>query len=174
MTVKKNRNLIAFFKLLLRDVKVEILLILWHFLVVFCMQPPPAHSLLRPFLCKLKVLGWYISHASFIYIWLVIPEFSYFKSFVSSWKYLCRLLLGGFLDVTPQNLVKIISNLNQLCNASWCIRHVTFFILFLKSTWNWAKKPIFDFFSEVFRPLPPTLFRSQPNFLPNERSYGDT
>ena len=92
---QKIPTLIALCKLFLGDVKFEILLISRYFFMVFRMRYPPAHSLPRPFLWKWKVLRWYISHASFIYFWLVIPEFLYFKSFLSSWKYLCRLLLGG-------------------------------------------------------------------------------
>ena len=42
ITLKKSRPLIAFFKLLLGHVKVEIVVILWHFLV-FCMRPPHTH-----------------------------------------------------------------------------------------------------------------------------------
>ena len=119
--------------------------------MVFRIRHPPAHSMQRSFLCKWKVLRWYICHASFIYIWRVIFKFSYFKRFFSSWKYHFRLFLGDFLDVTPWNLVKMVSDLDQLCNASWCIRHVTFIILFLKKNWNWAKKKqSFGFFQRFF------------------------
>ena len=37
---KKTRSFIAFFKLFLFDVKVEILLNSWHFLMAFCIHPP--------------------------------------------------------------------------------------------------------------------------------------
>ena len=37
---KKNPTFIVFFKLLLFDVKVEIMLISWHFFMAFCIQPP--------------------------------------------------------------------------------------------------------------------------------------
>ena len=120
--------------------------------MVFRIRHPPTHSMQRSFLCKWKVLRWYICHANFIYTWRVIFKFSYFKRFFSSWKY--RLFLGGFLDVTPQNLVKMISDLDQLYNASWCIRHVTFIILFLKKTWNWAKKSNFLTFFRGFWTTP--------------------
>ena len=127
---QKIPTLIALCKLFLGDVKFEIFLISRYFFMVFRMRYPPAHSLPRPFLWKWKVLRWYISHASFIYFWLVIPEFSYFKSFLSSWKYLCRLLLGGFLDVTPRNVVKMVWNFDQWCNAKQCIKYLTGFTLF--------------------------------------------
>ena len=127
---QKIPTLIALCKLFLGDVKFEIFLISRYFFMVFRMRYPPAHSLPRPFLWKWNVLRWYISHASFIYFWLVIPEFSYFKSFLSSWKYLCRLLLGGFLDVTPRNVVKMVWNFDQWCNAKQCIKYLTGFTLF--------------------------------------------
>ena len=37
---KKTPSFIAFFKLFLFDVKVEILLYSWHFLMAFCIQSP--------------------------------------------------------------------------------------------------------------------------------------
>ena len=37
---KKTPSFIAFFKLFLFDVKVEILLNSWHFLMAFCIHPP--------------------------------------------------------------------------------------------------------------------------------------
>ena len=37
---KKTPRFIAFFKLFLFDVKVEILLISWHFFLAFCIHPP--------------------------------------------------------------------------------------------------------------------------------------
>ena len=42
---KKTPSLIAFFKLFLFDVKVEIMLISWHFFMALCMHPPlpPPH-----------------------------------------------------------------------------------------------------------------------------------
>ena len=51
---------------------------------------------------EIKVLWWSIYHVSFIYIWLVILEFPYFKCFCTSRKYQFRLLLGVFLDITSQ------------------------------------------------------------------------
>ena len=37
---KKIPSFIAFFKLFLFDLKVEIMLISWHFFMAFCIQPP--------------------------------------------------------------------------------------------------------------------------------------
>ena len=65
-----------------------------------------------------KRLKWYICHVSFIYIWLVISEFSYFKCFWTRRKYYFRLLLGGFLDVTPWNLFEILTTDAMQSNAS--------------------------------------------------------
>ena len=71
---EKTPNFLAFFKLFLRDVKVEVLRTTGHFLMGFFMRPSPAHSLPRPFLRTWKLLRWYICHASFIHMWLVIPK----------------------------------------------------------------------------------------------------
>ena len=94
-------TLIAFLKMFLGNVKVKILLISWHFLVVFCIRLPPAHSLTPSLLCKWTVLRWCICGPSFIYMWHKNLEFWYFKSSISSRKYHFRLLLGCFLDVPP-------------------------------------------------------------------------
>ena len=59
---------------------------------------------------EMKVLRLFICHVSFIYIWLVISEFSYLKCFRTSRKYQYRLLLGGFLSITPRNVVKLVWN----------------------------------------------------------------
>ena len=42
---KKNPTFIAFFKLFLFDVKVEILFNSWHFFMAFCIHPPPPSPL---------------------------------------------------------------------------------------------------------------------------------
>ena len=62
---------------------------------------------------EVKVLNWYICHVSFIYIWLVISEFSYFKYFLTIRKYQFRLLLGAFLYMTPRNVVKLVKILTS-------------------------------------------------------------
>ena len=76
----------------------------------------------------LKVFSCYISGPSFIYVSFVVLQF---------WRYNFRLLLGDFLDVTHWNVVKFAWHFDQ-----WCNPNVMSF-LFLKNTWNWAKKPIF-------------------------------
>ena len=50
--IKKIPTFIAFFKLFLGDVKLEILLFSWNFLVVFWMYPSPAQSLTGSFFWK--------------------------------------------------------------------------------------------------------------------------
>ena len=45
---KKTRSFIVFFKLFLFDVKVEILLNSWDFLVAFCIHPPVPSAPLPP------------------------------------------------------------------------------------------------------------------------------
>ena len=112
-------------------------------LIVFCfwLRPPPT----RPFIdtlifVVLKIFSWYISGPSFTYVWFVVLKFQMFSY---SRRYNFRLLLDGFLDVTHWSIVKFIWNFDQWCNGTWCIRLVMVFILFLKNTWNWAKKPIF-------------------------------
>ena len=47
---KKNPSFIAFFKLFLFDLKVEIMLISWHFFMAFCIQTPlpPLQPTLSP------------------------------------------------------------------------------------------------------------------------------
>ena len=52
---------LAFSKLVLDDVKVEILLILWHFLF-FSLRPPPVHSLTPSFFFDIKGV-------QVVYIW---------------------------------------------------------------------------------------------------------
>ena len=122
MTVKKISKFIVFCKLLLGDVKVEISLISSHLLMVFRMRPQPAHSLPPSFVWKWNMLRWYISGISFIYMWHVILEFWYLKCSLSSKKYHFRLLLAGFLGVTPGNVKNLVWNFEQWCNAMWCIR----------------------------------------------------
>ena len=59
---------------------------------------------------EMKVLRWYICDVSFIYIWLVISDFSYFRCFRTSRKYQFRLLLSDFVDITSRNVVKLVWN----------------------------------------------------------------
>ena len=40
-----------------------------------------------------------------------------------------------------KNLVKMVWNFGQWCNVRWCIRHVTFFTLFLKKYLKLSQKP---------------------------------
>ena len=54
MTVKKSPFSLVLSELVLDDAKVEILLIPRHFLVVFWLRPPPAHSLTPSCFGKLK------------------------------------------------------------------------------------------------------------------------
>ena len=76
---KTNPSFIAFFKLFLFDLKVEIMLISWHFFMAFCIQPPlfPAPPCAPPpsFSCNWKVFRWYITGPSLIYMGHVILEF---------------------------------------------------------------------------------------------------
>ena len=84
--VKKIPTFIAFCKVLLSDVKIEILLFSWQFLVFRCTCHSPAHLFTPSFFGKQKVLRWYISGPSFIYFWLAVTKFSKFKCFYSSRK----------------------------------------------------------------------------------------
>ena len=59
--INKMPTLIAFSKVLLGDVKVEILLISYHFLLFDCMRPSLTHSLTPSFFGKQKLLRCYIS-----------------------------------------------------------------------------------------------------------------
>ena len=95
---------------------------------------PPIHSLTPSCFGKLKVFRWYISGPSFIYAWFVVLEFWNFKCFNTSRKYNFRLLLGGFLEVTHWNMVKLVWNFDQWYNELYCIRHILVFILFLQNT----------------------------------------
>ena len=90
-----------------------------------------------------NVLRWYMSGQSFIYVRLVVSEFSNFKCFHTSWKYNFRPLLDNLLNVTPRIVVKFVWNSNHECIARYCSWHVTDFTLFLENTWNWARKLIF-------------------------------
>ena len=51
---KKSQTFIAFFKLFLRDVKVETLWISWHFFAVFWMHPVTGQSLAPSFFSEMK------------------------------------------------------------------------------------------------------------------------
>ena len=104
ISLKKIPTFIAFSKVSLGDVKVEILLISCYFLVFICMRPSPAYSLTSSFYGKQKVLRWYISGQGFIYVWYPVATFLTFKCFHSSRKFDFRLLLGGFLAITPSNV----------------------------------------------------------------------
>ena len=84
--VKKIPTFIAFCKVLLSDVKIEILLFSWQFLVFRCTCHSPAHLFTPSFFGKQKVLRWCISGPSFIYFWLAVTKFSKFKCFYSSRK----------------------------------------------------------------------------------------
>ena len=58
---------LPFSKLVLDDVKAEILLISWHFLVIFWLRPPPIRSLTPSFFGILKVFsGTYLGQVSFM------------------------------------------------------------------------------------------------------------
>ena len=93
--IKKIPTFIAFFKLLLGHVKVEIML---KFMVFFgSFLDAPTQSLTSSFFDKKKVLRWYISQPSLIYVWFAIWQFSSFKCFHSSRKFEFELLLGRFL-----------------------------------------------------------------------------
>ena len=100
LRITKIPTLIAFYKVLLGYVKVEILLISWHFLVFLCIRPWPAHWLTFLFFSKRKVLRWYISEPSLIYVWFADRKFSKFKYFHSSHKiYLQNYLSKPSLDL---------------------------------------------------------------------------
>ena len=100
----------AFCKLLLGDVNVEILLITWHFLVVFWIRLSSTHSFTLSCFGIEKVFRRYISGPSFIYVSFAVLEFSNFTCFRTSRKYHFRLLLGGFLEVTLWTVVKLVLN----------------------------------------------------------------
>ena len=62
---------LPFSKLVLDDVKVELLLISWHFLVVFWLHPPPIRSLTPSFFGILKVHnGTYLGQVSLLFDYL--------------------------------------------------------------------------------------------------------
>ena len=116
---KKKRNLIAFFKLFLRDVKVETLWISWDFLAFFRdFSTTPSYVLwVTPqFFAKSKFSWRYIIVLSFISIAFVVAKLRIIKCFPTSKNYHCRLLLGGFLILTPPNAVKFFWNLKQQCS----------------------------------------------------------
>ena len=100
---KTNPTLIAFFKLFLDRAKAEFPLNSWHFLMDFWMPRLPTNSLPPSFWCKWKVLTWYISLPSFIYMWHVILEFWYFNSCLSSKKVLFQAASGWFSGHNPPN-----------------------------------------------------------------------
>ena len=75
--IKKIPTFIAFFKLLLGHAKVTFIAFFGGFLDA----SPPVHWLTPSVLGKWKVLGWYISGPSFIYVWFVVPKFSNVKRF---------------------------------------------------------------------------------------------
>ena len=114
-----------------------------------------------------KVLRWYISGPSFIYVWLVVPKFSNFKCFHSNKKFDFTLFLGSFLNVTPWNKFRYIWNCDHWCNAKKCIRYLIVFIQFLRNGQNWAKKVILCSFLEVFCFRPLRLYELRSNLLPN-------
>ena len=119
IAVKKSPYLaLAFSKLVLDDVKVEILLISWHFVVIFWLWPQPPIHWHPHFFGILKVLRWYTSEPSLIYIWYIVLEFWIFKCFYTSRKYNFRLLLVGFLDLTHWNVIEFVWNFEQWCNTT--------------------------------------------------------
>ena len=62
---KKNLTFIAFFKLFLFDVKVEIMLISWHFFMAFCILPPvPPFPSLAATLILVQMRGVKVVHVS--------------------------------------------------------------------------------------------------------------
>ena len=113
---------IAFYKLFLDD------FLNFMAFFVFLIAPSAALWFAPSFFCKWKVLRWYIYHVSFIYIWILVPEFSNFNFFRTSKKYHFRLLLGSFWGLTPPN--RVIWNLwpmmqcklmHSICNGFYCI-----------------------------------------------------
>ena len=62
-------------------------------------------------------------------------------------KYHFRLLLDSFLTWTSPYVVKFNWNVEQWCNARYCIKYVKVFIVPLKTGWNLAKKIILTRFS---------------------------
>ena len=97
----KNPSFIAFSKLFLFHVKVEILLNSWHFFMAFLytlhspLKPlPPSLNCHPHFYCQWKVLRWHISGPSFIYKGHVFLEFWYLKCSFSSKKVLFQAASG--------------------------------------------------------------------------------
>lgn len=78
------------------------------FLVIFWMRPLDVHSLpfIHSFLLKMRGVD-VIDMTYFIYIWHVIPEFSYFLPAESA---IFLLLPFSFLAVTAWNVVKMVWN----------------------------------------------------------------
>ena len=134
---------------------------------VFLVVSPPTHSLKPLFFSILKVRRWYISVTSFIYVWFAVHELWNFKCFYDSRKYNFRLLLRSFLDITYWNVVKFVWNFDQWCNATQCIKDVTFFILFSKKSEIEPKNRFSGSIWEVFCWLLFRPYELHPNLLPN-------
>ena len=158
---KKIRICIAFSKLL-KMLKWQFSYfhrIFWQiFACVLCR--PSIHTLI---FWEMNVL----SHVSFIYVWLVISEFSYFKCFCTSRKYQFRLVLGVFLNMIPEmwsNWFKTFTSDAKQSNAS----DIRQFLFYSKEVVKTGPKIWFSgSFLEVFcfRPLTPDELC--PNLLPN-------
>ena len=157
----------AFCKLLLGDVNVEILLISLHFLVIFWMRLPSTHSFIPSFFGIWKLFRRYISGSSFIYVSFVVPEFSNFKCFRSSRKYHFRLLLSFFGD-NPLECGQICF---KFCLPMQCkVMHQIFdsFYSILKKWSKLGEKTDFlAHFLEIFSLHTLTPYHLGPNLLPN-------
>ena len=113
MAVKITFSLVLS-KLVLNDVKVEVLLISRHFVVVLWMRPLPTHLLTLSCFGILKVLRRYICGPSFISVWFVVLEFLNLKCFHNSRKYNFRAASGRFFGRNPLKCC-------QICLEFWTV-----------------------------------------------------
>ena len=137
----------------------------------FLHAPPAALRHIPLDFGKRKLLRWCIYHVTFIYIWLIIPEFSNFKCFHTSRKYHFRVPSGWFFGRK---------------NLKWCQIRLKFWPVTIQSnasnTWrflfhSWKtleteQKNLFlahfeRFFADAF--LRPTIYA--PTFLSKNSRY---
>ena len=113
------------------------------FLEVFWPRPLKRYGWRPNFLPKWKALWWYIIVVSFISIAYVVAKLWICKCCPGTRKVDFRLLLGGFLGITPPNGVRFVWNLDQWCSATQGITCHKILYKILKDGGEEAKKPFF-------------------------------
>lgn len=98
---------------------------------------PLIHTFIFWYLKVIKVVH---SQVSFFYIWVVVLEFSISRSLPNSRKYHSSLLLGGFLDLIPQNVVKFVWNFDLWLNTR---KHIQYETVFRKKWSKWSQETDF-------------------------------